>query len=736
LTRLFNDCTAIHDASVYFPNFVGINLMFNDLLDCCAWGGSWYATLDGVTKTYRVTWEPPWGYGNQGVMAHEMGHGWGWPHSSGAYGATYDSNWDVMSDLWHTCPPYDPTYGCVGQGTISYHKDLAAWIPSARKFVPPLNSVTTIEIDRLNQPGSSTNYLMARIPIPGSSQFYTVEARRFIGYDGKVPAEAIVIHHVDATRANHAWVVDADGNLDGACVIPQDDANCDPDDAGAQWTPGETYTDAANAIQIRVNAITATGFSVTITYGSVVMRTLTVAGAGTGNGTVTATGISCTITAGSTSGDCSESYPDGTSVTLTATAASGSTFAGWTNCDAPSGNQCTMTMNADKTVTATFNVVMRTLTVAGAGTGNGTVTATGISCTITAGSTSGDCSESYPDGTSVTLTATAASGSTFAGWTNCDAPSGNQCTMTMNADKTVTATFNVVMRTLTVAGAGTGNGTVTATGISCTITAGSTSGDCSESYPDGTSVTLTATAASGSTFAGWTNCDAPSGNQCTMTMNADKTVTATFNLTPPSCTNTGAVFRIERATGNVCTDGSFFSGGADVAEYVDVNEAVEPGDVVELDPHNPKHYRKARTPYSPLVVGVISSNPGLVLGLKLSEQAAPQPDLGRLLAKRANPSPSIAQIGQGTLLLSGVSISGVAMQSQGERPLLALIGRVPVKVTTENGPIHPGDLLTSASKPGYAMRCESAEKCEGAIIGKALEPLEEGEGLILVLLMR
>jgi hypothetical protein len=290
--------------------------------------------------------------------------------------------------------------------------------------------------------------------------------------------------------------------------------------------------------------------TVTATF-NVVMRTLTVAGAGTGSGTVTATGISCTITAGSTSGDCSESYPDGTSVTLTATAASGSTFAGWTNCDAPSGNQCTMTMNANKTVTATFNVVMRTLTVAGAGTGSGTVTATGISCTITAGSTSGDCSESYPDGTSVTLTATAASGSTFAGWTNCDAPSGNQCTMTMNANKTVTATFNVVMRTLTVAGAGTGNGTVTATGISCTITAGSTSGDCSESYPDGTSVTLTATAASGSTFAGWTNCDAPSGNQCTMTMNANKTVTATFNILGPANDNFANAQDISGDSGNI-----------------------------------------------------------------------------------------------------------------------------------------------------------------------------------------
>nr|BAL55180.1 hypothetical protein HGMM_F23G10C33 [uncultured Acetothermia bacterium]BAL60221.1 hypothetical protein HGMM_OP4C857 [Candidatus Acetothermum autotrophicum] len=428
LTALFNDCTAIHDADVYFPNFVGINLMFNDLLDCCAWGGSRTATLDGVNKTYRVTWEPPWGYQNQGVMAHEMGHGWGWPHSSGAYGATYDSRWDVMSDIWNTCPPTDPTYGCVGQGTISYHKDLGAWIPSARKFVPTLNTVTTIEIDRLNQPGSSTNYLMARIPIPGSSQFYTVEARRFIGYDGKVPAEAIVIHHVDATRANDAWVVDADGNLDGACVIPADDANCDPDDAGAQWMPGETYTDAANSIQITVNSITATGFIVTITYGN-----------------------------------------------------------------------------------------------------------------------------------------------------------------------------------------------------------------------------------------------------------------------PPSCTNTGAIFRIERTTGNVCADGSFNSGGADVAEYVRVSEAVEPGDVLELDPTKPGHYRKARGAYSHLVAGVVSTQPGVILGAR--------------------------------------------GQSEG-KVLLALIGRVPVRATTENGPIRPGDLLTSSSKPGYAMRCESAHKCEGAIIGKALEALDVGEGVILMLLMR
>jgi len=155
--------------------------------------------------------------------------------------------------------------------------------------------------------------------------------------------------------------------------------------------------------------------------------------------------------------------------------------------------------------------------------------------------------------------------------------------------------------------------------------------------------------------------------------------------------NTPALFRVERATGNVYTDGAFLGGGADLAEYVSVSEPVEPGDVVEVDPHNPKSYRKARGPYSPLVAGVISTGPGMVLN---------------------------------------------ARGGDGDRALLALLGRVPVKATTENGPIRPGDLLTSASKPGYAMRCASPKLCEGALLGKALEALEEGSGLIVMLITR
>jgi hypothetical protein len=61
---------------------------------------------------------------------------------------------------------------------------------------------------------------------------------------------------------------------------------------------------------------------------------------------------------------------------------------------------------------------------------------------------------------------------------------------------------------------------------------------------------------------------------------------------------------------------------------------------------------------------------------------------------------------------------------------------VPVKVTDEGGPIQPGDLLVTSSTPGHAMRWdpESGEPCN--FVGKALEPLESGTGVIQVLLMR
>ena len=239
--------------------------------------------------------------------------------------------------------------------------------------------------------------------------------------------------------------------------------------------------------------------------------TLTVSKAGTGSGTVTSSpsGISC----GST---CSATYTSGQQVTLTANPAAGSAFAGWSGACSGTGT-CIVAMNANAAVTATFNPGV-TLTVSKAGTGSGTVTSSpsGINC----GST---CSARYGSGQQVTLTAIAAAGSAFAGWSGACSGTGT-CVVAMSANRTVTATFSPTF-TLTVSKAGAGSGTVTSSpsGINC----GSI---CSASYASGQKVTLTATVAAGSVFVGWSG--ACSGTAtCVVTMNGTKAVTAMFNPT-------------------------------------------------------------------------------------------------------------------------------------------------------------------------------------------------------------
>src|SRR5439155_102448 len=97
-----------------------------------------------------------------------------------------------------------------------------------------------------------------------------------------------------------------------------------------------------------------------------------------------------------------------------------------------------------------------TLSVSRAGTGTGTVTSAPAS--INCGST---CSATYTDGTMVALTAAADVNSSFTSWSGCDSVSGNICNVTMNATRSVTATFTSSLRTLSVSRTGTGTGTVT-----------------------------------------------------------------------------------------------------------------------------------------------------------------------------------------------------------------------------------------------------------------------------------
>ena len=183
---------------------------------------------------------------------------------------------------------------------------------------------------------------------------------------------------------------------------------------------------------------------------------LIVTKAGAGSGTVTASGIDC-------GSDCSQSFPDATTVVLDATADPGSIFGGWSGCDTITDGDCVVTTGsvADRTVTATFEP-SHTLSVGiGGNGGTGSVSGPGISC-------GDDCSEAYAIGSLVTLSATPGGGSTLTGWDGCDeiTAGGSECVVTMDADRTAVALFDPPV----LPGPGPGPGADPANPLQTTIT--------------------------------------------------------------------------------------------------------------------------------------------------------------------------------------------------------------------------------------------------------------------------
>jgi uncharacterized repeat protein (TIGR01451 family) len=241
LGKLAQDCASVHDADVDFSAAFGINFVFNADLDCCAWGGSTGITLDGKTG-FKATWMPPWSW-TGGIFAHEISHAFSLPHQ-GCVGTTnpYDSLWDSVS-------------GALLVHTNSAYKDFLGWIPGARKYVADSSLNQIVSLERLALPGA-TGYLMAEIPIPGGSTFYTVEARKFAGYDGNfgtIPGEAVVIQIVDWSLEDKV-----------AQVVHTDTVGNNCNGPAGRWTPGELYVDEENNISIAVISASTTGFTIAI----------------------------------------------------------------------------------------------------------------------------------------------------------------------------------------------------------------------------------------------------------------------------------------------------------------------------------------------------------------------------------------------------------------------------------------------------------------------------------------
>ena len=149
------------------------------------------------------------------------------------------------------------------------------------------------------------------------------------------------------------------------------------------------------------------------------------------------------------------------------------------------------------------------------------------------------------------------------------------------------------------------------------------------------------------------------------------------------------------------------TGGADFSEGFDVSalpiESCEesagnpivpqPGMVVSIDPANPGRLVVSHKAYDTTVAGIVSGAGGVKPGMLMAQAESP---------------------------------------ADGNLPV-ALSGRVYCLCDAANGPIVPGDLLTTSARPGHAMKATDRDRAAGAVIGKAMSPLADGTGLVLVL---
>jgi hypothetical protein len=145
--------------------------------------------------------------------------------------------------------------------------------------------------------------------------------------------------------------------------------------------------------------------------------------------------------------------------------------------------------------------------------------------------------------------------------------------------------------------------------------------------------------------------------------------------------------------GTVRTKVLTVTGGADVAEPFELQEEeVEKGSVVVIDEQHPGRLKRSTKAYDRRVAGIVSGANGINPGISLHQE-------------------------------------GVIAGGQN----VALSGRVYVQADASNGAIQPGDMLTTSDTPGHAMKGTDHARAQGAVIGKAMSPLAEGTGMVLVL---
>jgi Divergent InlB B-repeat domain len=281
------------------------------------------------------------------------------------------------------------------------------------------------------------------------------------------------------------------------------------------WSLPACGTNPTCSFQVNANSSISANFA---------LNTLTVQRVGTGGADGSVTSNIGAINCGT---NCAANYNAGQVVSLTATAASGSTFVGWQDAAAACGTNpiCAITMDGPRAATARFQPATQNIAVNISGDGLVVSAPSGINCP-------GSCNASFTNGATVTLQASVPPGSAFRfdswGGDGAVCASNPQCAITASAPRQVTATF--VRRRVTVSVTAIGGGSIS------TIPAGIANciGTCAAQFDAGTTVRLVANPGAGQTLLGWTGAAQACGNNllCDLSVLNDLSATATFGTLP------------------------------------------------------------------------------------------------------------------------------------------------------------------------------------------------------------
>jgi len=290
------------------------------------------------------------------------------------------------------------------------------------------DGVTTVIWTRSN---SSNSIVQARTRLAGSVTFAAVEDLSAVGQHAYYPQVAVADGATTVAwyRSNGAhYIVQARIRPAGSVTFAAAE-NLSATGQNAAWPRVAVAIDGTTTVVWQQS-----GPAYQRIQESTSQTSMTVTKSGTGSGTASSNpaGIDCGLI-------CNYSFGLSTSVTLTASPAAGSSFAGWSGSGCSGTSTCTVTMSAARAVTAEFALLppgFFNLAVSKSGTGGGTVTSSpaGINC-------GADCSEILADGSSVTLTATPAAGSSFTGWNGSGCSGTLTCTVTISAARAVDAKF-------------------------------------------------------------------------------------------------------------------------------------------------------------------------------------------------------------------------------------------------------------------------------------------------------